>query len=115
MHVSKITIGRLFNLGNYEHVRYEIAADLQPGENPREAVEKLNSAINAIGEKCPIEEYELRSAQEAIDGPVKDSADQWEMDMRADAISTIGKFNEWTARQKVALENFEKLSGTATN
>lgn len=29
MNVTKITIGRLFNLGSYEHVRYELTVEIR--------------------------------------------------------------------------------------
>ncbi len=29
--ITRISVGRVFNLGNYEHVRYEITADVVPG------------------------------------------------------------------------------------
>ena len=32
--ISRIGIGRLHNLGNYEHVRYEVTVELPPGTSP---------------------------------------------------------------------------------
>jgi hypothetical protein len=31
-HISRITIGRVYNLGNYEHVRYELSIDVSAGD-----------------------------------------------------------------------------------
>lgn len=49
MNITKITIGRLYNLGNYEHVRYELTADIPAGESPATCLigmEKLLAALN---------------------------------------------------------------------
>lgn len=49
MRVSKITIGRLFNLGSYEHIRYEVTVDIGENESAEEAligVERIFAAIN---------------------------------------------------------------------
>ena len=49
MHVTKITIGRLFSLGNYEHVRYELMVEIREGESATtalEGVERIFAALN---------------------------------------------------------------------
>lgn len=49
--VSRITIARLFNLGSYEHVRYEISADVAPDESPAVVMLGLERIINALSPK----------------------------------------------------------------
>ena len=34
MKITKITVGRLHNLGNYEHVRYELTVEVPEGQKP---------------------------------------------------------------------------------
>lgn len=49
MRVSKITIGRLFNLGSYEHIRYEVTVDIGKNERAEKAliaVERIFKTIN---------------------------------------------------------------------
>jgi len=49
MNVTKITIGRLYNLGSYEHVRYEISVEVKEGESAATAMlglEKILSELN---------------------------------------------------------------------
>ena len=48
MKVTKITIGRLYNLGNYEHVRYDITVDVQPGESAASAMIGLEKIITGL-------------------------------------------------------------------
>lgn len=48
MKVSKITIGRLYNLGNYEHVRYELTVEVPAGESAAEAVLGLENILRGL-------------------------------------------------------------------
>lgn len=36
--VSRVSVGRVYNLGNYEHVRYEITVDIPGGESATRAI-----------------------------------------------------------------------------
>ncbi len=49
--ISRITVGRLFNLGNYEHVRYEITTDIPAGVNVRSS---LVSVMKILGGLRPV-------------------------------------------------------------
>jgi hypothetical protein len=48
MKVTKITVGRLYNLGSYEHVRYEVAVEIQPGESSKTAMIGLERLMEAL-------------------------------------------------------------------
>ena len=48
MRTTKITIGRLYNLGSYEHIRYDITVELQPGESAEKAMLGLERIINGL-------------------------------------------------------------------
>lgn len=53
MNVSKITIGRLFNLGNYEHVRYELTVEVPQGESAATAVIGMENILAGLNPKKP--------------------------------------------------------------
>jgi len=53
--VRTITLGRLYNLGNYEHIRYEIAVDLDPAEDPSEMLIGLSRIMESLK---PLEKYQ---------------------------------------------------------
>lgn len=53
MNVTKITIGRLYNLGSYEHVRYELTAEIPSGESPATAIIGMEKIISALNPKLP--------------------------------------------------------------
>lgn len=53
MKVSKITVGRLFNLGSYEHVRYEVTIDLSESDDPGKCMRHLETLMEAMNPKGP--------------------------------------------------------------
>lgn len=48
MRVSRINIGRVYNLGNYEHVRYELCIDIPAGENASTAIIAAERLIEGL-------------------------------------------------------------------
>ena len=60
--LSRITIGRLYNLGNYEHIRYELSLDVPDGVNPKEVLsagQKIMMALKPI--KMTYEETQAKN------------------------------------------------------
>lgn len=51
--ISRITIGRLFNLGSYEHVRYELTIEVPEGESASTALEGAERLFVALNPKEP--------------------------------------------------------------
>jgi hypothetical protein len=48
MKTTKITIGRLFNLGSYEHMRYEITVEIPSSESASDAMIGLEKILEAL-------------------------------------------------------------------
>lgn len=46
--IKTIQIGRVYNLGNYEHVRYEITAEVEDGEDPSQVMTGLEKVIEGL-------------------------------------------------------------------
>lgn len=60
MHITKITIGRLYNTGSYEHVRYELTAEVPQGESPATALLGMEKLLAALSPKTStMSRYEL--------------------------------------------------------
>ncbi len=51
MNVSKITIGRLYNLGNFEHIRYELTVEIHPSESATQAITAIEKILSALSPK----------------------------------------------------------------
>lgn len=51
MNITKITIGRLYNSGNYEHVRYELTAEVKEGESAAVTLLGMERILCALNPK----------------------------------------------------------------
>lgn len=51
MNITKITIGRLYKLGSYEHNRYELTAEVRDGESAAVALVRLEKILSALSPK----------------------------------------------------------------
>jgi len=61
--ISKVTVGRLFNLGSYEHIRYELTVEIPEGASASEtiiAIERLYHALNPNNLRVCKSEMELK-------------------------------------------------------
>ena len=64
--ISRITLGRLHNLGNYEHVRYEVTVELPPGTSPASVARELEDTLNALEPRQPVSDWDLRQAVKTL-------------------------------------------------
>jgi hypothetical protein len=64
--ISRITIGRLHNLGNYEHVRYEVTVELPPGTSPASVLHRTEQLLNDLQPKAPHHAYEVLGARREL-------------------------------------------------
>lgn len=76
--INHIKIGRVYNLGNYEHVRYELSVEVQEGESAESAFRGLEQIIKGLEPAKGIKEQdELDRDQKRIDAMRKLSAEEW--------------------------------------
>ena len=64
--VSRISIGRLKNLGNYEHIRYEIAVEVPEGASAAAACKNLEAIIEALKPSRKYSEYDVQRAKTTV-------------------------------------------------
>lgn len=50
MNITKVVVGRTFNLGNFQSLRLELEADVDNGDSKVETVHYLNRQLNALKE-----------------------------------------------------------------
>lgn len=77
--VTKITVARLYNLGNYEHVRYELTADVPPESGATGAMialEKILEGMRPVKGVMSLED--LKRKQEEINLMKTMPAVEWE-------------------------------------
>jgi hypothetical protein len=63
MKVTKITIGRLYNLGNYEHVRYDLTTEIPADGNAETAIIGMERILAGLK---PLKNTSVKSASELV-------------------------------------------------
>lgn len=131
MNITKITIGRLYNLGSYEHIRYELTAEVPAGESPATAMIGLERIINALSPKlpgnCVSQDDEARKRREIA--AMKELSDEnfdsrylytgkvtrteYMVRTEADLAEGVTRRQQWEARGKAARKLLDDLGGAA--
>lgn len=128
--ISKITIGRLYNLGNYEHVRYDLTVEVAEGESASSAIiaaEKIIAGLSPLKNACIKEESEIARLRTEIDNMRKMPVADWERRYgtyqgtmseiierhEAQLNEDIAKRAAALARARRARELFDDLAGAA--
>ena len=131
MNITKITIGRLYNLGSYEHIRYELTAEVPQGESPATCTIGMEKIIGAMNPKMPCgcisEDDEKRKlleieAMKALDDEAFNNRYLWSgktnraeyMKRTLDDLNEgISKRKQWEARAAKARKLLEDVGGAA--
>ena len=130
MKITKITIGRLYNLGNYEHVRYDLTVEINAEESAESAMlgmEKIINGLAPLKNACVSTELELTRKAEEIDEMRTMPAVDWERrygHCKGTPSEVIARYeeslkenverrNQAVQRAKDARRYFDDLGGTA--
>lgn len=110
--ISRITIARLYNIGNYEHVRYELTADVPEGNSAKIAVAKLVKILRGANPKPPHSRFEYERAKESISKPLSKMDEMDHANQRA-YRRVVDDVNRWKKQREEALDLLHKFGGTA--
>lgn len=108
--VSRITIARLYNLGNYEHVRYEISIDIPPGGSAKNTLTDLMEILKGLKPIKRSFEYESAMAVTGKPYPELSEAEREHLD---EMYEIIGAHNAMLAERRAAVAKLDALGGTA--
>lgn len=111
--VSKITVGRLHNLGNYEHVRYEIAVDIPEGASAAAVMADIENILADLNPKPPCRDWDLERAQEALKKPESEMA-EYELHNIPAHKQTVEKYEEWRKWQMAARAHLDAIGGSVS-
>lgn len=126
--ISRISIGRVYNLGNYEHVRYEVTVEIPPGVSAAKAVIGLERIVAGLKPDRSIQTpSDLASMERQIESMKKMTAEEWETRFRHAAGSrpeVIARYIDdlrkerkrreaSVKRQERARKLFDSLNGAA--
>ncbi len=67
--VSRLTVARLHNLGNYEHVRYEVTVEIPEGASAAGVLRDLEHILENLDPSPPHKGYELTHAEAVLARP----------------------------------------------
>lgn len=110
--ISRMTVGRLHNLGNYEHIRYEISVELPEGVNPAKTLAEVETILNNLEPKQPWSDYELRAAKELLSKPSGELED-WEVANLPSARLKIEECEKHAQKRNDARKALNQLGGTS--
>jgi hypothetical protein len=131
--ISRVTLGRLHNLGNYEHIRYEVSVELPPGTAPASVIGDLEDMLNDLEPRSPVPDWDLRVALKDLLGPepTLESINALDEDgpfdggpehalaaalrRRSKARDTVNRHHAWQASREAALARFNELGGKSAH
>lgn len=96
--VTRLSVGRLCNLGNYEHIRYEVTVDIPEGADVKKTLVHIEWALNTLAKRCPVEGWRLVAAKNALVRPEEDLTDT-DREHMDDHKKIMGRYNEWAQEQ----------------
>ncbi|MGL4233211.1 MAG: hypothetical protein ACRDAM_15945 [Casimicrobium sp.] len=104
--VTEICIGRLYSLGNFEHIRYEVRVSVPDTSDPNEVLKNLVDAIDSLQPKPPHSDWAISNAR-------KDAVDQNVTVAQQEAARKIVKeYEAWLTAKEEAGKRFSNLGGT---
>lgn len=112
MTVNRITIGRVHNLGNYEHVRFEISVNLTEEDQPGACLAEIYDLLEDLDPTPPVSDYDYQRAKAALGRP-DEEWEEWERGNLEHYQNTVNRFEEHRTRRRSAVEQLNQLKGTA--
>lgn len=106
MNIAKITIGRLYNLGNYEHIRYELTVELKEGDKARDALIGMENILSGLKplDRCGIaSEQDIQREEKRIEEMRKLPVAEWDRQYghcKGTPSEVIARFEEGLKQMK---------------
>lgn len=109
--VSSITVGRVYNLGNYENMRYELTIELREDEHPGPVISHLEIVFKALNPKSPVSSFALEQAFKllAIPEHLRTAMQSREL---AQLQTQLDLHRQWEEDRKLALATLHNLGGS---
>ena len=121
--VTRLTLGRVYNLGNYENMRVEVQVEVPTGSSATAAFVTVERLLSELGESCPVEEYAYNSAMNRAaltDEQWKERCgdERWEAE-KAEALKEFAALDQemkaWKHHQARARNMLDNLNATYTS
>jgi len=110
--VSRITISRLHNLGNYEHTKYEISIEVSEGASVSQVLSNAERILEGLNPKSPVQDWELEQAHRVL-ALTEEQREVYDSDNLPAYRNIVEKYDNWRAEQKLALQALDDIGGTS--
>ena len=94
--VSRLTLSRLHNLGNYEHVRYEITVEVPEGASAAGTFRRLEQLLNELEPKPTHDAWEIKRARETLAKPAGE--------LSATERTNLDLYARWVAEEETRVQ-----------
>lgn len=104
--VTSISVGATFNLGNYENVRYDVSAEVGPGESAMAAFQELRfiiASLKPIRSPGCLEEYEKARKKEHAE------MSNWEQQQFESWAATVADWELRKTNRAQAIQALDRL------
>lgn len=108
--ITTVTVARLHNLGNYEHIRYECTVALPEGTSPASVIGELEQLMDELQPRPPVNNYELLRARQRLAEPAVPD-DPYDPKRRAEARDQIALHEAYRREREKALDKFNQFGG----
>lgn len=115
--ITHVESARLHNLGNYEHVRYQIMVELPLGASPASVVGELEQVLADLEPKCPWSTWALAHAQRLVQqvDPDEGASAEDHARRRDAARDKLARYAEWKKQRDAALAKLDQFGGLAVH
>ena len=110
--VSRVSVARLYNTGNYEHIRYEISADVPPDGSASQTLIDLTGILQRL--KPIKKDYEYQRHKDLLNKLPQQMTESEKEDAK-DAQEIVGKFDTALALKWEAVLKLDDLGGASVS
>lgn len=110
--ITHVSVSRLYNLGNYQNIKFDLSAEIPDGASAQETFRRLNLILMDLSPFKPFEGYERKRLEE-LRTKLQGEHSQYEKDQLAELETKEGDFNTRRARRTLALQAMDDIGGAA--
>lgn len=99
--ITQLRIGRMHNLGNYEHIKYEVTVEIAPNDDAGKLLVNVESILNDLQVDLPHSEWEISCAKDLLAKPEAD-LDEFNVKRLPDAKRKIAENQAAMKRREAA-------------
>lgn len=110
--ITSLRIARMHNLGNYEHVRYEVTVDIGPDENAAAILNEVEKCLQGLRPTSQVSSYDYMSAK-ALTGKDPDSLTELEKKQYVDALRRVKLYEGHEEKRKAAMLRLNELASVS--